>query len=170
MTYGNNLCSILSICSEPPLKGDISWVTELERKVTSLIERGVAAFQADLTTTLGIVAAETVLRLKKEIPALRLICRQTAGADAQTGEWRERRNRVAKQADELIWETSRDGISAGELCRLHMIAEASHLILLYSDERAGEILQCGMGQGREIIKIDIYKENDSSYLFNTFTV
>ncbi len=124
------------------LPQDISRLTsDLEKAVISLIEQGVVFFGAGGALGFDMLAEETVLRLKKRYPHIRLILVLPCAPEYQTLKWnmeqRRRYYEIMDKADKVRILSDTYTKSCMLDRNRHLVDNSGHLICYLRENRGG---------------------------------
>lgn len=111
----------------------------IERAVRLLYARGVCYFGAGGALGFDMLAAETVLRLREEMPALRLIlvlpCRDQAGRFPASQ--RARYEAILRQADKIVYTADTYAPGCMHLRNRHLADESAYCLCYLTSARGG---------------------------------
>lgn len=132
---------------------------DLEAAIVSLIERGVVFFGAGGALGFDMLAEETVLRLKKRYPQIRLVLVLPCSPEQQTLKWssaqKKRYYNILERADKVRILSD----SYTSTCMLdrnrHMVDSSAYLICYLRENKGGTFFTVGYADrsGLEIIRI-----------------
>ena len=148
-----------------PSRLDLSeLLLKMEEEIRKSAAQGYMAFQTGMAMGVDIWAAEIVLRLKSELPEIRLVCCLPCKtqADGWPNDWRERYMALLDRADDVVCLQAHytDGCMQRRNCR--MIDTSSRLIAVCGGASAGgtaHTVNYAKKQGIDIVMI-----NPSDYL------
>ena len=142
MTRDEKMCSIRVTCPHgEQIEMDFEVMNALEHEIRKSIRDGYRIFVTALLSEVELAAAEVVIRLKKELSGITLVCFQSVNGDKQSRERKKKIKKILDHADEVIlWEGYGEQTNF-EFCRLQIIERTSKRIIVCKNKNAEEILR-----------------------------